>query len=302
MSTSLDNQLTRIAVFYDGNYFAHVSNFYTYHHSRNQRISVSGLHQFIRHKVAQDEGVELRYCQIVESHYFRGRLSADDAQSKNVLYHERVFDHILMNEGVVTHYLPIGPSGEKGIDVWLALEAFELAVFKRFNVVVLVACDGDYVPLARKLNALGVRVMVLGWDFEIETADGKPRKTVTSQRLLGEVTYPVMMSSLIDDKTQSKDPVVNGIFVTPRERPARAVELPRALPTEADTTPRTGTIKALKQGYGFIKQEDSSGDCFFYWSDVVDFEFNDLQEGMTVNYRLEQNERGLVAKDVNVAA
>jgi len=51
-----DSKLTRIGVFYHGNYFSHVSNYYHYHHERKARISVSGLHEFIRHEVADNEG------------------------------------------------------------------------------------------------------------------------------------------------------------------------------------------------------------------------------------------------------
>lgn len=296
-----DNSLKKVGVFYDGNYFAHVSNYYCYHHQRRKRISVSGLHDFIRYKVAQEESTDIRLCQIVDSHYFRGRLSAVEAQNKNTLFNERQFDQILMNEGVVTHYLPLGPSGEKGIDVWLALEVFELAIFKRFNVVVLVACDGDYVPLARKLNTLGIRVMVLGWDFEITAQDGQTRKTVTSQKLLNEVTYPVMMNSIIDDKINFKDSVVNNLFVAPFEAkvlPPKAL----AISTELqDGVPRQGKIKALKDGYGFISMLDGGPDCFFYWGDI-DFDFNELEVGMTVEFYIEANEKGLVAKSISLVA
>ncbi len=54
---------------------------------------------------------------------------------------------------------------EKGLDVWFALETYEMTLLKRYDVTVLVACDRDYLPLVRKLNALGGAVMVLGWDF-----------------------------------------------------------------------------------------------------------------------------------------
>jgi hypothetical protein len=33
----------------------------------------------------------------------------------------------------------IGPEGEKGIDVWLSLEAYELAIYKRFDVSALLS-------------------------------------------------------------------------------------------------------------------------------------------------------------------
>jgi hypothetical protein len=76
-----------------------------------------------------------------------------------------------------THYLPLGPEGEKGVDVWLALEAYELAIYKRFDVSVLVVCDGAFLPLVRKLNTLGTRVMLLGWDFRWTDRDpGRGRR------------------------------------------------------------------------------------------------------------------------------
>jgi cold shock CspA family protein/uncharacterized LabA/DUF88 family protein len=215
---NFDNKLMRIGVFYDGNYFFHVSNYYNYEHPRKARLSVSGLHDFIRHQVAKAENTDTRLCQVVDSHYFRGRLSSYEAEGQNKLLSERIFDDILMNEGVVTHYLPLknreGKYEEKGIDVWLALEAFELSIYKKFNVVVLVASDGDYVPLIRKLNTLGIRVMVLAWDFEYaDDRTGKLKKTTTSIELLEEVTYPIPMQEVIENKVNRNDPVVNGLFV-----------------------------------------------------------------------------------------
>jgi hypothetical protein len=69
-----DDKLIRMGVVYDGNFFLHVSNYYLYHHGRNARISLDGLHAFVRSKVAELEGTETRYCPIVDAHYFRGRL------------------------------------------------------------------------------------------------------------------------------------------------------------------------------------------------------------------------------------
>ena len=188
--------LTRIGVFYDGNYFLHVSNFYNYFHPKKSRISISGLHEFIRSKVSEEEGNDVQSCQIVDAHYFRGRLNAQEASARgHMMYYDRVFDDLLMSECVTTHYLPVrsihGTRYEKGIDVWLALEAYEMSMYKRFDVLVLIASDGDFVPLVRKLNTLGTRVMVLSWDFEYTTEEGQRMVTRTSQELLEEVTYPV---------------------------------------------------------------------------------------------------------------
>jgi cold shock CspA family protein len=213
----VDDKLTRVGIFYDGNFFLHVSNYYSYHHERRSRVSVSGLHDFIRETVAELEGADERFCRIVDAHYFRGRLRAGEADDRDLLYRERVFDDVLVREGVTTHYLPLSRDGEKGIDVWLALEAYELTLYKHFDVVALVACDGDFLPLVRKLNTLGTRVMVLGWDFRFIDANGVERETRTAQVLLDAATYAVQMNVVIEDRSRQNDQTVRNLFVPRRE-------------------------------------------------------------------------------------
>jgi cold shock CspA family protein len=298
LMAELDSKLTRIGIFYDGNFFYHVSNYYHYYHDRRSRISIGGLHAFVRQQVADCEGTDSRYCQIVDAHYFRGRLRASDAEDRDLLFKERVFDDILVREGVTTHYLPLSRDGEKGIDVWLALEAFELAIYKRFNVSVLVVCDGDFLPLVRKLNTTGTRVMVLGWDFRYVDQDGFERETRTAQVLLDEVTYPVMMHTIIDDRARQKDPLINGLFV-PRKDYAYAS--PIARPAAVATPPsnvETGSIQALKSGFGFIAPDRGGPNIFFFHQDILDADFLDLKSGDRVQFVLGQNDRGPCAKQV----
>ena len=290
----MDTKLTRIGVFYDGSYFSHVSNYYCYDHRRRARISISGLHDFIREEVAQNEQEDVRYCQIVDAHYFRARASAADAQDRDALYRERVFEDVLINEGVTTHFLPSTPRGEKGIDVWLALEAFELAIYKKFNVVVLVAGDGDYVPLVRKLNTLGTRTMVTAWDFKTSGVDGQERETRASQFLINEVTYAVMMDGIIDDRSRSGDRVVNNLFVAPTQPPAARV----ARPSVASDELQEGVIQNLKDGFGFITPDSGGDNLFFHWRSVKDGDFDELQVGEMVLYVLGSNDRGPCALDV----
>ncbi|MBI9076240.1 MAG: NYN domain-containing protein [Desulfatibacillum sp.] len=313
-----ETKLTRIGVFYDGNFFYHVSNYYKYVHQRRARLSVAGIHEFIKSQVAESEGVEPRYCQVVDAHYFRGRLGAQEAEQRQVLMSERVFDEILMREGIVTHYLPLGPRGEKGIDVWLALEAFELTLLKHFNVVVLIAGDGDYVPLIRKINTLGTRIMVLGWDFEFTDNQNNKRRTVTSVNLLDQVTYPILMHTLIDDKTRRNDPVVHNLFVRPdfgsnggsSYRNELPPELPPAdswvRPVQQFQQPtekrRRGTVQSLKDGYGFIRTDIPGKNMFFHRSNLLDVEFDDLCEFDEVEYIPGLNDRGECALDVTRVA
>lgn len=325
------SRLTRIGVFYDGNYFLHVSNYYNYSHERRSRISISGLHAFVRQQVAKEEDVNPRLCQIVDAHYFRGRLNAHEANQRgNQLFYDRLFDDILMSEGVVTHYLPVktyqGYRQEKGIDVWLALEAFELAQYKKFDVVVLITSDGDYVPLIRKLNTLGSRVMVLSWDFEFENEQGEKQVTRTSQDLIEEVSYPISMHAVIDDRSRRNDTIIQNLFVKPSQPrptfttapsagsygngsfgngfnnatyqpPADEPNYNVADPVDNDPEGRKiSTIRSLKSGYGFVNFPPNN--LFFHYTSLIDTDFNELQVDDEVEFSIGQNAEG---KDIAVA-
>ncbi|PTQ87681.1 cold shock domain-containing protein [Agitococcus lubricus] len=296
---------TKIGIFYDGNFFLHVSNYYQYYHQRKSRISISGLHEYIRHRVANEEDTDVRYCHIVDAHYFRGRLRAQDAEQRDLLLKERLFDEVLMREGVTTHYLPLGPDGEKGIDVWLALEAYELAIYKQFDVLVLVACDGDFRPLLRKLNTVGTRVMLLAWDFEYTDRHNVQKLTRTAQVLLDEATYPVLMHQIIDDRSLRNDQQINNLFLYPKEEQAILSALNLSTPVIAPipTPPleqrSEGVIQSLKEGgFGFITPDEDMENIFFHFSEVKNRNFAALRLGDRVSYILGRNDKGYCATHI----
>ncbi|MBI1266685.1 MAG: NYN domain-containing protein [Cryomorphaceae bacterium] len=304
MSQQISENLTRIAVFYDGNFFAHVSDFYAYAHARRARISVHGLHEFIRDEVSRLMRAEFRLCQIVDAHYFRGRYRASLARDKGIMiYYERVFDDILMTAGVTTHYLPLKSSGgrwqEKGIDVLLALEAFELSIHKNFSVVVLIAGDSDYVPLIKKLNTLGIRVMLLSWDIQSMNELGRDFSTRTSQDLLDAASYPISMHTVINEGLDNGDELIDALFV-PTIEPTTRVSLEQESEIEDKTAEIIGDqtpgesfesrIFSIKAGYGFIEARPNN--IFFHYTDLMDVDFNDLSENDAVTYEVALNDRG----------
>ena len=301
-------RLLRIGVFYDGGFFHHISNYYRYAHPRKQRISVPGLHEFIRVHAAECEGVDPAYAHIVDAHFFRGRFSAQQTLAREKLYTERLFDDVLMNENVTTHYRPIQGNSETGIDVWLSLEAYDLALHKHYDLVVLVAGDSDFVPLVNKLNALGIRVMLLGWNFDYTDDDGTLHQTTTSIRLINEVTYPVAMHEIMDVSEDTRDPVVRQLFVEqgpPMGRYSKdgddiddTGEPPPPPPPPG--TPLKGIVCTLKEGFGFIKCPEYPNNVFFHFSAVVGCSFEDLKDGDIVSFKVEQRDKGPVAKDVTV--
>ena len=300
-------KLSRIGIFYDGNYFRRVSNFYSNSHARRARISIEGLHNFIRSRVAREEETDIKFTQIVDAHYFKGRFKAREAEERDILYQERSFEDVLMYEGVTTHYLPKGRDGEKGIDVWLALEAFEMAIYKRFDVLALIAADGDFLPLVRKLNTLGTRVMLLGWDFSFTDNNGNLRETRTSQMLFNEATYPVRMHEVIDDPDNENNPTVAGLFHRPEYRPPQPPVIPAPVMSQPTSVPgpapdigsiQHGRIANLKETYGFITPDAGGDNIFFPFSSLPPGDAQKLRQGMRVSFEYTMGDRGPIAPKV----
>ncbi|PHI19532.1 cold-shock protein [Lewinellaceae bacterium SD302] len=320
----MSDRMTKIGVYYDGNYFLHVSNYYNYDHARKRRLSVTGLHEFVRQEVAKAEGTNPDLCRIVDAHYFRGRLSAQEAyQRGQVIYWDRVFDDILMSAGVSTHYnLQKSQNGrreDRGMDISLALEAYDQAIHRKLDLVVLIAGDGGYVPLIRKLNALGTRVMILSWDFEFTSDNGSTMITRSSQDLLEEASYPVPMHEIINGRIKQPKELVDGIFVAGGTNTDRRQNHPdfKADDGEAGVPapnkdiefeqPEQGeigemmisSVLSLKNGYGFIKYPPNN--LFFHYTTVKNIDFNDLLVDDQVEFCLAHNSDGqLIATDVSL--
>ena len=299
----MENKLCRIAVFYDGTYFYKVSNYYLYQHERRARLSFKGLHEFIVPEVAKSEGIDARHCQIVDAAYFRGRLSAQQAQDQEKLYSDRIFEDVLMRANVTMfqRHLKIkqdGSVGEKGIDVWLALEAYEMASLKKYDVCVLVTGDGDFVPLVNKLNTLGSRVMLLGWDFSYER-DGRTITTHTATELIDRVNYPIMMDTEIDARERRKDPLIDGLFMekaTANSSPDHSSKYS----TTMDRLEKNGEVLNFnpEKGFGFIKPASGGENHFFHIKDLDNIDPQEICAGLKVVFLAGRNERGPAANNV----
>lgn len=288
----------KIGVFYDGHFFFNVSSYYNFVHQRRARLDIAGLHDFIRHQVALEEECDERFCRIVDAHYFRGRLGLNDPRAnREQLLKERAFDDVLIKVGVNTHYLPLGPEGEKGIDVWLALEAYEMSQNNKLDVLVLVGGDGDFLPLLRKLNRMGTRVMLLGWDFEYTDNESRVCKTRTAQWLIDEATYPIMMNSVIDDRTSAGDRYIDNMFCK-KELAHSSVS---AEETSANMKHMTGVVHSIIGTYGFIKPNNGDDNCFFHGNDVAGgVDLAHIPIGQEVDYWFVRDLKGAAARSVRL--
>ena len=53
-----------------------------------------------------------------------------------------------------------------------------------------------------------------------------------------------------------------------------------------------GTIKVLKQGFGFIQSEEASNDVFFHSNNLEGVEFDSLNEGETLEFEIGEGNNG----------
>lgn len=160
-----------IGVFIDGGYYAKINR--ALKAEEGAIISVKSMFDFICRRLASQEGVNVSDCQITEAHYFRGRFRVKEAYDKHLLYNERKFEDSLIENDVIFHYKhlrEVDKGGvteviEKGVDVWFALEAYELSTFRKFDYVVLITGDADHEMLVRKLKALKIKTVLLTWNL-----------------------------------------------------------------------------------------------------------------------------------------
>ena len=313
------DKMVRIGVFYDGNYLYHVSNYYVFHHRYRERLSISGLHEYIRQALAQLEGTRAEYCQIVDAHYFRGRYPTAISEQKGWIRGERIFEDVLMYNGVTTHFWPITDGIEKSVEVALSLEAYEMTHMKNYDVCVLVAGDSDYTPLVQKIQATGTRVMVLGWEFDFVNERGTHHETHVARKLMSSAVYPILMSDVIE--TQNYGPGAPlSLFVSRApetygedndksywsdqnddEQQEQAEAPVQEQEVELREGEKLGKIVLINsQGWGFIAPETGDVDIFFHYADLVDASFDKLRHNNRVCYVEGQNEKGAIAREIRV--
>ena len=179
-----------IGLFIDGNYFKLIDRGLE---KEGRRVNLKGLLKYIQKSVAEKYGLDAAACVVTETHFFRGRYRAKVAKDKNMLLSDRLYEDRLIENDVVFHYkhvydLPDGTPHEKGIDVWFALEAYELAVYRDFDFVVMITGDADYEMLARKIKSLKKPAILLSWHYD-ETDS-------TAKALKEEISYQININSL----------------------------------------------------------------------------------------------------------
>ena len=192
----MTNSTISIGVFIDGGYYAKIDDMLS--STSGMRLDITKLIHYIRATIAEQCGVDKSHSQVTECHYFRGRFRASEANLKKILFAERKFEDALIENDVIFHYKHLreidGNIIEKGIDVWYALEAYELATIRHFDYVVLITGDADHEMLIKKLKALRSNVILLTGDFGETSA--------TSRLLREEATLHIDLGVLFQQNPE----------------------------------------------------------------------------------------------------
>lgn len=186
----LNSTIKSIGLFIDGGYYADIDKGLL---AESRRLNLKGLIKYLQKTIAEKYGLEPDQCLVTESHFYRGRFRSSDAKRAGKLESDRVFEDRLIENDVIFHYKHIremadGSIKEKGIDVWFALETYELAIYRDFDFVVLVTGDADHEMLARKIKALKKQVVLLTWNFDENDS--------TSPALKEEVTFHIDLKKI----------------------------------------------------------------------------------------------------------
>lgn len=168
-----------IGIFIDGGYYAKINE--GLGKQLSMRLDIKNLFLYVREKISSTHSLPLEDIQVTEAHFFRGRYRANDANAKHLLYSERAFEDTLIENDVIFHYKHLREMEkkdgitvvEKGIDVWFALETYELSMIRKFDFVILITGDADHEMLVRKLNALKTKVILLTWNVGPQASTSK---------------------------------------------------------------------------------------------------------------------------------
>lgn len=237
-----------VGFYYDGSFFDKVSRYYRFFNGRREFLNLGGLQELICAQMAMVAGDMRTDYQLAEAHFFKGRFStralrdfartgqnvrsitnqeelqiglgnsnSEDERYIRVLESDRYVEDNLMYANIEPHYYRVaegnGPHNEKGIDVWLALSAFEAVMERGVDVVVVFTGDEDFVPLFRKLKARRKTVVLVSEKAEWEDRNGEKRFLGYSRRLAEEADYVFTLGRMISELESAASGSCQELFI-----------------------------------------------------------------------------------------
>src|SRR5260221_2092729 len=182
----------RIGVFYDGTFFTKAQNYFW--GQKYGWLTFQEFHKLLENYVRSKEQGHSAY-KVVYSAWFQG-LYKESLAPEDKLRLDRKRHHDLLHAGIEPKNVPMSETqGEKGIDVYMAVETLQVGLDDKIDIAILGKGDGDFVPLIRALMKNGVRV-VIGY-FEYEDANNK---SFANERLVSSANHSININGLENDR------------------------------------------------------------------------------------------------------
>jgi uncharacterized LabA/DUF88 family protein len=186
------NDFLRIGVFYDGTFFVRAQNYFW--GRKYGWLSFQQFHKLLEFYVETKMQGHSDY-KIVYSAWFQGS-HKESLAPEDKLRLDRKRHHDLLHAGIEPKNLPMSESqGEKGIDVYMAVETLQIGLDDKIDIAILVTGDGDFVPLVRALMKNGVRVGIAFFEY----TDGE-HKSFANERLINAANFAININNLENDR------------------------------------------------------------------------------------------------------
>jgi len=322
------NKKTKISIFFDGYFFDLLSRYYRFGHRLQRWIDFAGLDAYILTNTAEAIGVNEKNCAIIGKHLYKGVLSARDVTPEQAKKANDYSD-LLKKHNITPHFRDLWTNGEgykkeKMVDPDLICDALEMAFKREFDVLVLIACDTDFVPMVEKLNKWAIDSVLFWWDLpEYEFNGKKHNPQRTSDLLIRTVKHHFEMNPIADKRKKTE--LEENIFSKPRfpiqgydtdepkmstpdkaERPSveqlsRVDKIetlvmnfkPRELTEEELRKTWVSSVISINQedGWGYVKgpvafTDPALNNFQFGTQDIVSRKITDFEIGMKINFKL----------------
>lgn len=157
----------RIAFFVDGFTLKKVNEYYRYFHPYHTRVDFRGLRSWARHEALRLFSPRSSFCTL-ECHYYHPYKKPRDLCTD---YGLKGLERELHHVGFNVHYAESYGKDRYTPNMSLIEDALTFASFDRMDVAVLFSTQGQYSLFPERLRTVGVRTLVLGWNFAYPKAD-----------------------------------------------------------------------------------------------------------------------------------
>jgi uncharacterized LabA/DUF88 family protein len=147
----------------------------------------------------------------VDSHYFASYISSPLGIPEQVFRDER---WCALDSGIQVQWFRRGTSEnckEKGVDTALTATAVERSIRQGYDILFLLAGDGDFVPTVSVLRKY-TKIVLLAWNIDWTDWMGTIRPTRVANKLVDTADRTLWMRESIDKGLRSNDVVVDRLF------------------------------------------------------------------------------------------